>query len=104
MFGGLGFHVLILLRHEPLPTPTTKAGLSWDYLTLFGSVLAFTSYISVLKRLPVQLGMTYSYANPVIAVFLGWWILSEPVTGWTAVGTLLVLAGIAGVFQNKPLK
>jgi len=101
LFGGVGFLIVILLRQEPLPTPTPEAWFSWIYLTLFGSVVAFTSYISVLKLLPVQLGMTYSYANPVIAVFLGWLILREPVTGWTLAGTALVLAGIAGVFNNK---
>ncbi len=101
LFGGVGFLIVILLRQEPLPTPTPEAWFSWVYLTIFGSVIAFTSYISVLKLLPVQLGMTYSYANPVIAVFLGWLILSEPVTGWTLAGTSLVLAGIAGVFNNK---
>ena len=104
LFGGLGFLIVILVLDEPLPTPTTQAWLSWVYLTLFGSVLAFTSYITVLKLLPIQLGMTYSYANPVIAVFLGWLILSEPVTGWTVAGTALVLAGIAGVFNNKPAR
>jgi drug/metabolite transporter (DMT)-like permease len=45
--------------------------------------------------------MTYAYANPVIAVFLGWLVLRESVTGWTLAGAALVLAGIAGVFNNR---
>ncbi len=64
-------------------------------------MIAFTSFISVLKLLPIQLGMTYAYANPVIAVFLGWLILGEGVSGWTLAGSVLVLAGIAGVFNNR---
>ena len=70
-------------------------------LIIFGSVIAFTSYINVLRLLPVQVGMTYAYANPVIAVFLGWLIISEQITGWTLAGTALVVAGVAGVFNNK---
>ncbi len=30
--------------------------------------------------------MTYAYVNPVIAVFLGWLVLREPVDGWVIAG------------------
>ena len=68
---------------------------------VFGSVIAFTSFVYVLRLLPLQVGMTYAYANPVIAVLLGWLVLAEPVTMWTVGGAGLVLAGIAGVFDNR---
>ena len=71
------------------------------YLTLFGSVLAYTSYVSALRRLPLNVTMTYAYANPVIAVFLGWLILNEAVTLWTLAGAALVIAGVAGVFHER---
>ena len=45
--------------------------------------------------------MTYAYVNPVIAVFLGWLIISEEVTGWTLAGAALVVAGVAGIFNNR---
>ena len=32
------------------------------------------------ERAPISLVATYAYVNPVVAVFLGWLILSEPVT------------------------
>lgn len=102
LFGGATFLIVMLILREPLPTPTPAAWGAWVYLTLFGSVLAFTSYITILKLLPMQVAMTYAYANPVIAVFLGWLILGEAVTAWTLGGAALVLAGIAGVFNNKP--
>ena len=70
-------------------------------LVLFGSVIAFTSYMNTLRRLPYRVVMTYAYANPVIAVFLGWLILDERVTAWTLAGALLVVAGVAGIFQNR---
>lgn len=101
LFGGLGFLVVILLVGEPRPAPSPGAWMALAYLTLFGSVLAFTSYIQVLRLLPVRVGMTYAYANPVIAVFLGWLIISEEITLWTLAGTALVVAGVAGVFNNR---
>ena len=54
-----------------------------------------------LRTLPYGIVVTYTYANPVIAVFLGWLILSESVTGWTLAGAGLVIAGVVGIFRNR---
>ena len=101
LFGGLGFVVMALLAGESLPAPTTQAWLAWVYLVLFGSVLAFTSYIQALRLLPVKIVTTYGYVNPIIAVILGWLILREPVTIWTVAGAALVLLGVTGVFREQ---
>ena len=101
LFGGAGFLVMILLLREPLPTPTPEAWGAWAYLTVFGPVVAFTSYIRILRLLPMGVSMTYAYVNPVIAVFLGWLILSEAITGWTLAGSVLVISGVAGVFHGR---
>lgn len=101
LLGGLGFAVVALARQEPLPSPTGPAWLAWGYLVVFGSVIAFTSYMMTLRRLPYQVVMTYAYVNPVIAVFLGWLILHEEVTLWTISGAGLVIAGVAGIFNNR---
>ena len=79
IFGAVGFVVCILWRGEPLPTPTTEAWIAWGYLVVFGSVIAFTSYMNTLRRLPYRVVVTYAYANPVIAVLLGWLILEHGV-------------------------
>lgn len=101
LLGGLGFAVVILARREPPPAPTGEAWLAWAYLVVFGSVIAFTSYMITLRALPYRVVMTYAYVNPVIAVFLGWLILGEGVTGWTVTGAALVIAGVAGIFNNR---
>jgi drug/metabolite transporter (DMT)-like permease len=101
LLGGIGFLVVVLLRGEPRPAPTTEAWLAWGYLVVFGSLVAFTSYMVTLRRLPYSVVMTYAYVNPVVAVFLGWLILDEPVTRWTLTGAALVIAGVAGIFHNR---
>lgn len=101
LLGGAGFLMVILVRGEPLPNPTTEAWFAWVYLVLFGSVIAFTSYMRILQLLPFRVVMTYAYVNPVIAVMLGWLVLGEAVTVWTMGGTALVVAGVAGIFNNR---
>jgi len=99
LFGGVFFALIALLAREPLPTPTTEAWLAWGYLVIFGSILAFTAFVSALQLLPTSLVTTYAYVNPVIAVLLGWLILREPVTPWTIFGGLFVLVGVTGIFR-----
>ncbi|MBU0510276.1 MAG: EamA family transporter [Chloroflexi bacterium] len=101
LFGSLGFILMVLLLREPLPAPTTEAWLAWGYLVIFGSLLAFTSFVRALQLLPTKIVMTYGYINPVIAVFLGWLFLREPVTPWTLGGAALVLLGVAGIFRER---
>lgn len=99
LFGGVFFVLIALLVREPLPAPIAEAWLAWGYLVLFGSILAFTAFVSALQMLPTSLVTTYAYVNPVIAVFLGWLILREPLTPWTVAGGLFVLAGVTGIFR-----
>jgi len=102
LFGGIFFVVIALIVGEKLPTPTTEAWMAWGYLVVFGSLLAFTSFVSALQLLPTSLVTTYAYVNPVIAVLLGWLILREAITPWTVAGGLLVILGVMGIFRfNK---
>ncbi len=101
LFGSLGFISLALILNEPTPRPTAEAWYAWGYLVVIGSIFAFTSFVQALRLLPTGIVFTYAYVNPVIAVFLGWLILSEPVTVWTIGGASLVLVGVAGVFHQK---
>jgi drug/metabolite transporter (DMT)-like permease len=54
---------------------------AWVYLTLIGSLVGFTSYIWVLQRATPELASTYAFVNPIIAVFLGWLLAGETLTG-----------------------
>ena len=101
LVGGLGFLLFALLAGEPAPTPTVEALLAWAYLVVFGSLVAFTLYLVALRNLPVAVVMTYAYVNPVLAVALGWLLLNESLSWWTAAGTALILLGVAGVFREK---
>jgi drug/metabolite transporter (DMT)-like permease len=99
--GGLVFMLLGFLTGEPRPTPSPQAWAALGYLIVFGSLLAFTSFVTALQLLPTPIVITYSYVNPVIAVFLGWMLLDEPISLSTLGGAALVLIGVAGVFRER---
>jgi len=101
LIGTAGLSLMALASREPWPTPTPAAWLAWGYLVVFGSVIAFTSYMACIRLLPYSVVVTYTYANPVIAVGLGWIVLGEAITGWTVAGAALVVSGVAGVFHNR---
>ena len=71
------------------------------YLIVFGSCIAFTAFVWLLRHVPASKVMTYAYVNPVIAVFLGWaagsigLVQPEPVDGWVLAGMAIIVAGVA---------
>jgi len=101
LFAAVGFAVLVFITDEPLPDPSREAILAWAYLLIFGSLIAFTSYVKVLQLLPMSIAMTVAYVNPVIAVILGALILGESITITTVAGAALVLIGVGGVFRSR---
>ena len=101
LFACAGFLAVSLFLGEPPLHPTLAAWLAWGYLVVFGSVLAFTSFIFALKLLPINIAMTYAYVNPVLALFLGWLLLDEVIGFWTVAGAALVLASVFGIFRAK---
>jgi drug/metabolite transporter (DMT)-like permease len=101
LFGSAALLLAALIAGEPRPTPTPEAWAAWAYLIVFGSVIAFTSFVKALQMLPMNVVATYGYVNPVIAVLLGAIIIDEPITRWTLAGTALTLLGVAGVFREQ---
>lgn len=64
------------------------------YLVVFGSIIAFTAYMWLLRRCPPTLVATHTYANPVVAVLLGWLIASEPLTGRVLAACVAILGSV----------
>lgn len=63
------------------------------YLSIAGSLVAYSAYIYAIQHLPLQLVSLYAYINPMIAVALGTVLLNEPLSARTLVAAALVLAG-----------
>lgn len=67
------------------------------YLAIFGGIVGYSCYALALSRLPPAIASIYTYVNPVVAVFLGWWFYRERF-GWREAGAMAVIfAGVAMV-------
>ncbi len=103
--GGVMMIALGLVRGEDFD-PFAYGGqtwLAWGYLVVFGSMLAFSSYVWLLANAPIGLVATYAYVNPVVAVLLGRLILDEPITSAVLVGGLVIVAAVAIVITVERL-
>ena len=80
---------------------SSKSILGLAYLIVFGSVVAFTAYTWLLQRCPPALVATHTYANPVVAVFLGWLLASEPLTMRVVLASVAILGAIVLIRRGE---
>ena len=74
--------------------PPLEGWLALAYLTVFGSIIAFTAYVWLLHHArPVLVG-SYAYVNPVIAVALGAFIAGETFTAHDLGAMAVILCGV----------
>jgi len=64
------------------------------YLVVCGSWIGYTAYIWLLGHVPTSKVSTYAYVSPVVAVFLGWLVLREPIDGYILAGSAVVVASV----------
>jgi drug/metabolite transporter (DMT)-like permease len=73
---------------------TLRSIFGLGYLITFGSVIAFTAYTWLLQRVPPALVATHTYANPVVAVLLGWFLAHEPLSMRVVLASIAILGAI----------
>ncbi len=74
---------------------SSQSLIAFAYLIVFGSLIAFTSYVWLLRVASPAMVSTYAYVNPVIAVFLGWLIGNEAMNGRILVAALIIVGAVA---------
>jgi EamA-like transporter family len=65
------------------------------YLVAFGSIVAYTVYLWLLRAARTSLVATYAFVNPVVALLLGWALLGERIGTRTAVASAAIVAAVA---------
>ena len=99
MAGGALTLVWGVTRGElPLIDPdrfSTASLLALGYLVVFGSWIAFTAYLWLLRNARTSLVATYAWVTPMVAVYLGFLIKDETLRSRSLVAGAVVLAAVA---------
>ncbi|HWA26546.1 MAG TPA: EamA family transporter [Lacunisphaera sp.] len=80
-----------------------RSVIAWTYLVIFGSLIGFSTFTWLMKHSTPAKVSTYAYVNPVVAVFLGWFVLHETVSPRIFLAAAIIIAGVAiiTIAKNK---
>jgi drug/metabolite transporter (DMT)-like permease len=103
--GGLGLLLAGTIRgewaHLDLHSVTWVSLAALLYLLVFGSLVAFSSYIWLLRNTTPAVASTYAYVNPVVALLLGWALASEPLSLRTGVAAFIILTAVMVITTRR---
>lgn len=96
--GSVALLMVGFLTGERLPShPSARATLAAAYLVVFGSFIAFSAYLYVLKHARPAFATSYAYVNPPVAVLFGVLLLGETVGPYDLVGMAIILVGVGTI-------
>ncbi len=97
-FYGLVSMIPYFLIYPDLPSPSVVLRpdvlANLLFLGCVASMLCFLAWNWVIKKLGAVIATNYVYFNPVTTVLFAWLILSERITIYFLIGTLLILTGM----------
>jgi drug/metabolite transporter (DMT)-like permease len=101
-----GFMLLIgsLIFKETWVSPliwSTEVQLSMLFLISFGGIAVFTAFNYLLKNVSPEKVATSAYVNPIIAMVLGWYFLSEKLTLQSIIASIVLLTGVYFITSRK---
>lgn len=89
------------VRSVDLGEVSATGWLSLVYLIVFGSLLAYSAYVWLLKVRPAAEVGTHAYVNPFIAVLLGVLLGNEHVTFIQLSGLLVIMCGVMLIGKRR---
>jgi drug/metabolite transporter (DMT)-like permease len=103
LLGGIVLLALSGLSGEanPLPYIPLRAGIALIYLIVAGSLIAFTSYVWLLGRMPATRVASHAYVNPIVAIALGYFVAGEQLTLRDILASLLILLSVFLILRNN---
>lgn len=97
LMGGVMLAIASFAFDESWTSPLEwSSKVQWSMLILifFGSIIAFTSFNYLLKAVSPEKVATSTYVNPIIALFLGWYILNEKISTQSIIAAIVLLTGV----------
>ena len=78
--------------------------LALAYLVVFGSLIGFSAFVYSVAKLRIAVVSIYTFVNPVVAVFLGWYFYREPFGYREVIAMLVIFTGIGLVRWSESAK
>lgn len=81
-----------------------RSYIAFGYLIIFGSIIGYTAYIWLLKKVEPTLVSTYAFVNPIVAVILGWLIAGEHIGANVLIAACIIIIAVIviTIFRDKP--
>ena len=67
---------------------------AWGYLTVFGSMLAYTVFQWLMEHVDATAVSSYTYVNPIVALALGALVADEHITPRIVLATMLLVPAV----------
>jgi drug/metabolite transporter (DMT)-like permease len=74
---------------------------AFAYLIAVGSLVGFSTFVWLMKHSTPARVATYAYVNPIVAVFLGWLLLHEPINPRTLTSAVIIVAAVVIITVEK---
>jgi len=71
-----------------------QSWLGWGYLITFGSIVAYSAYVYLIKHTTPGRLSTYAYVNPIVAVILGAVVAGEQINPRIGIAIVILLTAV----------
>ena len=105
--GGAALMIVAALHGDmsgfQLTAVSWQSWVSYLYLIVFGSIIAFSAYVWLLKVSTAARISTYAYVNPVVALLLGWLVAGETMSTRAMIAAAMIIAAVVIIttYRNK---
>lgn len=88
-------------RLDAFVSAPSEAWLALSYLVVFGSLVGYSAFVWLIKHSTPARVSTYAYVNPIVAIFLGWLVLGEPVGARTLTASVVIVAAVVVITVQR---
>ena len=103
--GGVLLLILAAARGEfgafHLADVSTRSAVAMVWLTVLGSMVAFSAYVYAIRTLPNDVVATYAYVNPIVAVALGTVVDNEPISRNLLIGGAIIIGSVVLIVTDR---
>ena len=64
------------------------------FLSVVASMVCYVMWNWVIAKLGAVVATNWVYFNPIVTILFAWWLLSEKITVWFLLGSVLIIAGM----------